>query len=108
MNLSRSARNRLLAGGLLLCGGFFLAAPLLIKRLYDGRNLTVSTSPLSGNAIMRGAYVNSGSRDVGPDPDWDFKRANAYGGRTNAFMPSEEDLRLARERLDAAAAARAK
>ena len=28
---------------------------------------------LTGSQIRRGAFNNSGSRDVGKDPDWDFK-----------------------------------
>ena len=35
---------------------------------------------LTGSQTMRGPYINSGSRDVGPDPDWDLKRGT-YKGR---------------------------
>jgi hypothetical protein len=30
---------------------------------------SLGDKPLSGDAIVRGAYVNAGSRDVGPDPN---------------------------------------
>jgi hypothetical protein len=29
---------------------------------------------------MRGPYMNSGSKDVGPDPNWDMKKGT-YKGR---------------------------
>jgi hypothetical protein len=35
---------------------------------------------LTGSQTMRGPYINSGSRDVGRDPDWDLKRGT-YKGR---------------------------
>ncbi len=28
---------------------------------------------LSGSQIQRGQYINTGSQDIGRDPDWDFK-----------------------------------
>jgi hypothetical protein len=45
-------------------------------------NLYSRDKPLSGNQIMRGPYVNTGSKDVGPDPDWDHAT-----GRCATFSP---------------------
>ena len=36
--------------------------------------LTERDSELTGSQIRRGAFNNSGSRDAGKDPYWDFKR----------------------------------
>ncbi|KAK4534266.1 hypothetical protein CDCA_CDCA01G0291 [Cyanidium caldarium] len=30
--------------------------------------------PLTPSVTMRGAYLNTGSRDIGPDPNWDRER----------------------------------
>ena len=38
------------------------------------RPLSERDDPLTGSQIRRGAFNNSGSRDVGKDPYWDFKR----------------------------------
>ena len=35
------------------------------------QNLTTTPKALGGESIVRGAYVNSGSKDIGVDPDWD-------------------------------------
>ena len=43
------------------------------------RNLAGSDKALSGSQIMRGPYVNTGSKDVGPDPDWDVKKGTYKG-----------------------------
>jgi hypothetical protein len=37
------------------------------------KSLTNSDQPLTGSQIQRGAYMNTGSRDAGRDPDWDPK-----------------------------------
>jgi hypothetical protein len=39
--------------------------------------LTYKEGPLSGQAIIRGAYVNTASKDVGIDPD--FQKVGAEG-----------------------------
>jgi len=68
----------------------FALAPLYFTKRQSGHNLTRSTAPLSGNQIMRGAYSNYGSKDVGPDPDWvDGK----YVGKSwHTFNPTPEQL----------------
>jgi hypothetical protein len=102
-------RNVLMAGGLVAFAGFFAFSPLLIKK-HHTKNLTTSATPLGGNAIMRGAYINTGSRDVGPDPDWDWKNGMYHGKSDRNFNPSDDDVRVQREaferKKEAAAAAR--
>lgn len=43
-------------------------------------NLNSTEKSLNATQIRRGAYLNSGSKDVGVDPDWDF-RTNTWRGR---------------------------
>lgn len=86
-------RNRVYAGGLALLVFGFATFPLYLQRAQP-KNLTRSATPLPGHAIMRGAYVNSGSRDAGPDPDWDMTKGQ-HRGKSN-FNPSESDVAAAR------------
>ena len=44
------------------------------------KNLTMKEGALSDSQIMRGNYMNSGGKDVGRDPDWNFKEGT-YKGR---------------------------
>jgi hypothetical protein len=44
-----------------------MAAPALyIKAM--GKSITERTGPLTGSQVQRGPYLNTGSRDAGPDP----------------------------------------
>ena len=36
-------------------------------------NLTDRDDPLTAAQVRRGAFLNSGSRDAGKDPNWDWK-----------------------------------
>ena len=70
----------MMAGGL---GIFALGAalfPLFYVRYLGPQNLTTSTEKLSGQTVIRGAFMNSGSKDAGADPDWDFAN-RLYKGR---------------------------
>lgn len=65
-------------------------------------NLTQKKGALSGNSMMRGAYYNAGSKDVGADPDWDMTKGtyNGKGGGGGAsFQPSAEEILKARAAL---------
>ncbi|KAL7469354.1 hypothetical protein ACHAXS_009619 [Conticribra weissflogii] len=42
--------------------------------LYHVQSLSERDSALTASQIRRGPYINSGSRDVGKDPYWDFKK----------------------------------
>ena len=97
-------RNRIYAAGLAAMVAFFASAPLLMKAKMSAQssgntNLTTQPAPLSGSQIMRGAYLNSGSRDAGVDPSW--KGGRFAGGSSFAEQVSKEDLVAARARLDA-------
>ncbi len=49
---------------------------------------------------MRGAYINSGSKDIGADPLWN---AGKYTGKAlDNFNPSAEDIAEARAQFEAA------
>mmetsp|Transcript_22953 Transcript_22953/g.45877 ORF Transcript_22953/g.45877 Transcript_22953/m.45877 type:complete len:153 (+) Transcript_22953:155-613(+) len=42
--------------------------------LYHVQSLSERDSALTASQIRRGPYINSGSKDVGKDPYWDFKK----------------------------------
>ena len=47
--------------------------PLGFKTLHSmhgGKGLQDSDKPLTGSQIQRGMYIQAGSRDAGPDPNW--------------------------------------
>mmetsp|Transcript_7206 Transcript_7206/g.11490 ORF Transcript_7206/g.11490 Transcript_7206/m.11490 type:complete len:97 (+) Transcript_7206:78-368(+) len=52
-------------------------------------NLLQQEKPLSGSQIIRGAYMNTGSKDIGVDPDWDFK-TRTWRGRRSTVKPDIE------------------
>ena len=43
-------------------------------------NLQQCEGALSGSQIQRGQFINTGSQDIGRDPDWDFEH-NEWRGR---------------------------
>jgi hypothetical protein len=113
MSASR-ARNRAYAAGLFVVVGAFAAVPFAISQRRGAQGvapLTRQEKPLVGHQLMRGAYNNYGSVDVGADPDWDHA-AHAWKGDARreregtSFAPSAEDLRLHRAALDAQLRAR--
>lgn len=109
-----ATRNRVYAAGLVVLVGGFAAVPfLLTKRRTDQgiEPLTRQQRPLVGHQLMRGAYNNHGSVDVGADPDWDHAahvwRGDARRERDGTnFAPSAEDLQRHRAVLDAQLRAR--
>ena len=94
-------KNGVYAGGLILLVGFFGSAPMLLKARNEGKNLTSQEAPLTGSQIMRGAFMNTGSKDVGPDRDW--KNGDYIGPHKGGatFDPSAADIAEARARLEA-------
>lgn len=92
--------NGFYAGMLAVMAGGFAAFPLYLQRVQGGEqipNLTRSEKPLPGHAIMRGAYNNTGSRDAGPDPDWDMSSGRYKGKSGDTFNPSDEEVTKARQ-----------
>ena len=77
--MSLRARNLLLSGnikwkafsnvlgGLILIGGSFFMYP--IYKAKTTPKLSDSDKQLSGQSVMRGNYINTGSKDMGPDPN---------------------------------------
>lgn len=95
----------LVIAALLTVASTFAALPLLIKERTGQANLTTQSKPLTGSQIMRGAYLNSGSKDAGADPDWQFDpRTGKYtyvGNAAGSFQPSQEQVEEARSALEA-------
>ncbi|EFN58902.1 hypothetical protein CHLNCDRAFT_140838 [Chlorella variabilis] len=58
--------NRLVAAGLVLFGASMAAFPLIYTR--NGPTLTYKEGPLAGQAAIRGAYINTASKDYKSDP----------------------------------------
>jgi hypothetical protein len=87
--------------GLFVVVGLFGAVPLWMKHR-QVESMTAQAAPLGG-AVMRGAYMNYGSKDVGVDPDWDLKvgRWKGLEGKESRFNPTADDLALARRAVEA-------
>jgi hypothetical protein len=98
-------RNAASASALIVLVGVFAATPLIIKARQGDANLTAQSKPLSGSQIMRGAYLNTGSRDAGADPDWQGGRYVGKAGLGASFHPSDGELAAVRAALDARKAA---
>ena len=85
----------LLVLGLVGFTGFMCAVPMLLhqrhKRLTNGVPLVGSERPLTAAENRRGAYLNTGSRDVGPDPDWNW-RNGTYKGVAPAIIDETTGL----------------
>ncbi|CAN0100771.1 unnamed protein product [Scytosiphon promiscuus] len=82
-NLFSTVRQRNLALGVAICG--FAAAtasiPFVIRKRMT-KSLYDSEEGLTGSQIQRGAFMNSGSKDVGRDYDWS-KDSREWTGRRN-------------------------
>ena len=105
--VSLTTRKRAYAAGLAVVVIVFAAAPLLLKALQSSRgvNLTRQDKALTGSQVMRGAYANTGSHDVGADPQWVGGRYLRSDSSPDTFTPSADELTAARKRLEAAKAA---
>jgi hypothetical protein len=68
---SSFSRPKVVAGCVALAGTFYAVPYLFINWIQP---LSERESALKGGQIRRGAFNNSGSKDVGKDPYWDFKR----------------------------------
>ena len=77
-------RNKnLLVGAVLVCFGLGAASfPLLLTNLHTGNTIDTQDA-LNPTVTMRGPYINTGSRDIGPDPDYDVKTGTWHGRRNN-------------------------
>eukprot|EP00621_Florenciella_sp_RCC1693_P014494 CAMPEP_0182528398 /NCGR_PEP_ID=MMETSP1323-20130603/4488_1 /TAXON_ID=236787 /ORGANISM="Florenciella parvula, Strain RCC1693" /LENGTH=100 /DNA_ID=CAMNT_0024737511 /DNA_START=1 /DNA_END=303 /DNA_ORIENTATION=+ len=71
-------RNRttgLVVGGCVIVVGM---VPLLIRQFQTERMID-SEQPLTGSQVQRGPFLNTGSKDVGRDPEWDLKQGRYTG-----------------------------
>jgi len=64
---SRGVTIVAIAGISLCCLAF--AYPFLFVNKHTKQQRHDPSRPLPPNVSMRGAYINSGSKDIGPDPD---------------------------------------
>jgi len=90
-----SPRNWPLVVGLVGFTSLMAAVPLLLqqrhRRLTSGVPMSASDRPLSSGEVRRGVYLNTGSKDVGPDPDWNF-RNGTYKGKSPAIVDETTGL----------------
>ena len=81
-------KKHALVGGLcILFGGFTFSLPYLIKSKTP--NIVSEGKVLTGSQRMRGMYMNAGSSDAGPDPDWEN---GEYRGRENKEKRRQQRL----------------
>lgn len=73
-NKKTNKSNKWVVAGCVALTGTMGAVPLLYQRWYIGESLNEKDAPLTAAQVRRGAFMNSGSRDVGRDPDWDFTK----------------------------------
>jgi hypothetical protein len=72
---SKTFRNRLVVSGVLLVGAFFFALPIYIAQKQKQIGPIIdSQKPLNPQQIMRGPFSNAGSKDIGPDPDYQKRK----------------------------------
>ena len=88
-------RNAPLVFGLVAFTSLMGAVPLILhrrhSRLTGGVSLVESDRGLSAGEVRRGTYLNTGSKDVGKDPDWDIKH-NLYKGQKPAVIDETTGL----------------
>uniref|UniRef100_A0A7S1V5N7 Uncharacterized protein n=1 Tax=Grammatophora oceanica TaxID=210454 RepID=A0A7S1V5N7_9STRA len=87
-------------GGMALYGALGLVAvmgivPYASVKLIGG--MAEREDGLTQSQVRRGAFMNSGSRDVGRDPQWDFRKGEYIKDKGYLEMfkrdnPQEEDL----------------
>ncbi|CAM9626356.1 unnamed protein product [Heterosigma akashiwo] len=64
LNLSKKTKDYIVAGLFTAFAGCMMALPLYVTKKREGQNMLVQEEALSATQIRRGAYINSGSRDV--------------------------------------------
>mmetsp|Transcript_8350 Transcript_8350/g.14789 ORF Transcript_8350/g.14789 Transcript_8350/m.14789 type:complete len:93 (-) Transcript_8350:224-502(-) len=83
--MAARGKNVAVAVGLVGFVGACASVPyFLTLRMKNITNLQQQEDSLSGSQVMRGAYVNTGSRDAGVDPDWNFASRSWEGKRVSA------------------------
>ncbi|EQC36209.1 hypothetical protein SDRG_06319 [Saprolegnia diclina VS20] len=88
--MARGGNNKRIIGLLVGAGGLLsFSMPFLIVQSKKDQNTMSMEGPLSTSQIRRGVYMNTGSKDIGRDPDWDLT-TNSYKGRRTAYPPRDE------------------
>lgn len=118
-NGAGGSQHRGILLGCLAFTGAAASIPLL-AHLWVGR-LTDKEDALSAAQVRRGAFLNSGSKDVGVDPNWNFATGEYKQDTGYAAMAAEEaklqgeflamseaDLKKHEEKLEAFAKGRAR
>lgn len=85
--------NRMVLIGCTAFTAFAGCMPLILY--YWIGSLNDSDQPLTAPQIRRGAFQNSGSKDIGKDPDWNFangthKLRAGYGNNSNDTSNSDD------------------
>ena len=79
------------------------SVPILLqrrnKRMQGGGDMLTSDKPLNATQVRRGVYLNTGSQDAGPDPDWDMKNM-LYKGKAPVIVDESKSLASQARRLD--------
>ena len=74
-------QRNLAVGGVVAAFAFGMSLyPMFAVRRHQEGGLQQRDDSLSGSQIQRGQYLNTGSTDIGRDPDWDFQN-NEWRGR---------------------------
>ena len=61
-------------------------------------NLNERDDPLTAPQVRRGAFQNSGTRDIGKDPNWDFRTGQyKHPSGYQAMLEEEKNQRLSAE-----------
>jgi len=75
--MSAGGRGKVVTlAGIALFGGVMFSVPFLVVRKTPG--MQTKDESLTGSQVMRGPFMNTGSKDAGPDPDW---QDGTYKGR---------------------------
>lgn len=79
--VSGKGSNLVVGGGLaiLACGAALFPYVYTKRMKREHLNLTQKHEALQGSQVIRGAYINTGSKDIGADPDWDWKNKTYKG-----------------------------
>eukprot|EP00965_Chrysotila_dentata_P204977 6182672-Pleurochrysis_carterae.AAC.2 len=93
---ARKPSNLPLVGALFAFTALMAYVPVLLhrrqQRLRDGVTLWASDKPLTPSQVRRGNYLNTSSRDVGPDPDWDHA-TGMYKGKRAGIVDESTGVR---------------
>jgi len=91
LEVEMSSRNVIVAASLIGFVGVGASFPFFYmrKQKEKHKNLMQQDAPLTGSQVIRGAYINTGTKDIGADPDWDWKNGT-YKGRPLRLEASDQ------------------